>query len=45
MVEKENGVSIKCLRFDVWGKYFSDECNEHLEEHGIQIEYSCNYSP
>jgi len=25
MVEKEKGVSIKCLRFDGGGEYFSDE--------------------
>jgi hypothetical protein len=45
MVEKEKGVSIKCLRFDVEGKYFSKEFSEYLKEHGIQRKYSCNYSP
>jgi transposase InsO family protein len=45
MVEKEKGVSIKCLRFDGGGKYFSNEFNEYLKEHGIQRKYSCSYSP
>jgi hypothetical protein len=44
MVEKEKGVSIKCLRSDGGGKYFSNEFNEYLE-HGIQRKYSCSYSP
>jgi len=35
MVKKEKGVSIKCLRFDGRGKYFSNEFSE----------YSCSYSP
>jgi len=35
MVEKEKGVSIKCLRSDGRGKYFSNEFNEYLKEHGI----------
>jgi hypothetical protein len=43
MVEK--GVSIKCLRFDGRGKYFSKEFSEYLKEHGIQRKYSCSYSP
>jgi len=42
MVEK--GVSIKCLRFDGRGEYFSNEFNEYLNEHGIQRKYSCSYS-
>jgi hypothetical protein len=45
VVEKEKGVSIKCLRFDGGGKYFSNEFNEYLKEHGIQKKYSCSYSP
>ncbi len=45
MVEKEKGVSIKCLRFDGGGEYFSNEFSEYLKEHGIQRKYSCNYSP
>jgi len=45
MVEKEKGVSIKCLRSDGGGKYFSNEFNEYLKEHGIQRKYSCSYSP
>jgi transposase InsO family protein len=45
MVEKEKGVSIKCLRFDGGGEYFSNEFNEYLKEHGIQRKYSCSYSP
>jgi len=36
MVEKEKGVSIKCLRSDGGGEYFSNEFNEYLKEHGIQ---------
>jgi len=44
MVEKEKGVSIKCLRFDGGGEYFSNEFNEYLKEHGIQRKYSCSYS-
>jgi transposase InsO family protein len=27
------------------GKYFSNEFNEYLKEHGIQKKYSCSYSP
>jgi hypothetical protein len=45
MVEKEKGVSIKCLRFDGGGEYFSNEFSEYLKEHGIQRKYSCSYSP
>jgi hypothetical protein len=45
MVEKEKAVSIKCLRFDGGGKYFSNESSEYLKEHGIQRKYSCSYSP
>ncbi len=45
MVEKEKGVSIKCLRSDGGGEYFSNEFNEYLKEHGIQKKYSCSYSP
>jgi hypothetical protein len=44
MVEKES-VSIKCLRSDGGGEYFSNEFNEYLKEHGIQRKYSCSYSP
>jgi transposase InsO family protein len=45
MVEKEKGVSIKCLRSDGRGEYFPNEFNEYLKEHGIQRKYSCSYSP
>jgi transposase InsO family protein len=45
MVEKEKGVSIKCLRSDGRGEYFSNEFSEYLKEHGIQRKYSCSYSP
>jgi hypothetical protein len=45
MVEKEKGVSIKCLRSDGGGEYFSNEFSEYLNEHGIQRKYSCSYSP
>jgi transposase InsO family protein len=45
MVEKEKGVSIKCLRSNGGGEYFSNEFNEYLKEHGIQRNYSCSYSP
>ncbi len=45
MVEKEKGVSIKCLRSNGGGEYFSKEFSEYLKEHGIQRKYSCNYSP
>ncbi len=38
-------MSIKCLRFDGGGEYFSNEFNEYLKEHGIQRQYSCSYSP
>jgi len=44
MVEKEKGVSIKCLRSDGGGKYFSNEICEYLKEHGIQRKYSCSSS-
>jgi hypothetical protein len=36
VMEKEKGVSIKCLRSDGRAKYFSNEFNEYLKEHGIQ---------
>jgi len=45
MVEKKKGVSIKCLRSDGGGEYFSNEFSEYLKEHGIQRKYSCSYSP
>jgi len=45
MVEKENGVSIKCLKSDGGGEYFSNELSEYLKEHGIQRKYSCCFSP
>jgi hypothetical protein len=45
MVEKEKGVSIKCLRFDGRGEHFSNEFSEYLKEHGIQRKCSCSYSP
>jgi len=45
MVEKEKGVSIKCLRSDGQGEYFSNVFSEYLKEHGIQRKYSCSYSP
>jgi transposase InsO family protein len=45
MVEKEKGVSIKCLRSDGGGEYFSNEFSDYLKEHGIQRKYSCSYSP
>jgi hypothetical protein len=45
MVEKEKGVSIKCIRTNGGGEYFSNEFNEYLKEHGIQRKYSCKYSP
>ncbi len=35
MVEKEKGVSIKCLRSDGGGEYFSNEFSEYLKEHGM----------
>ncbi len=38
-------MSIKCLRSDGGGEYFSNEFNDYLKEHGIQRKYSCNYSP
>ncbi len=38
-------MSIKCLRFDGGGEYFSNEFSECLKEHGIQRKYSCSYSP
>jgi len=45
MVEKEKGVSIKHLRSNGRGEYFSNEFSEYLKEHGIQRKYSCSYSP
>ncbi len=44
MVEKEKGVSIKCLRCNGGGEYFSNEFSEYLKEHGIQRKNSCSYS-
>jgi hypothetical protein len=35
VVEKEKGVSIKCLRSNGGGEYFSKEFSEYLKEHGI----------
>jgi hypothetical protein len=40
MVEKEEGVSIKCLRSDGGGRYFSNEFSEYRKKHGIQRKYS-----
>jgi hypothetical protein len=37
MVEKEKGVSIKCLRSDRGGEYFSNEFNEYLKEQNIHV--------
>jgi hypothetical protein len=34
MVEKEKGVSIKCLRSNGRGEYFSNEFSKYLKEHG-----------
>ncbi len=45
MVEKEKGMSIKCLRSDGGGEYFSNEFIEYLKKHGIQRKYACSYSP
>ncbi len=45
MVKKEKGVSIKGLRSNGGGKYFSNEFNEYLRDHGIQRKYSSSYSP
>jgi hypothetical protein len=45
MVEKEKGVSIKCLRSNGRGEYFSNAFSEYLKEHGIQRKHSCSYSP
>jgi len=45
MVEKDKGVSIKCLRSDGGGEYLSNEFSEYLKEHRIQRKYSCSYSP
>jgi hypothetical protein len=44
MVEKEKSVSIKCLRSDGGGKYFSNEFSEYLKEWGFRKKYSCSYS-
>jgi hypothetical protein len=35
MVEKEKGMSIKCLMSDGGGEYFSNEFSEYLKENGI----------
>ncbi len=43
-VEKEKGVSIKCLRSNGGGEYFSNEFNEYLKEHGFPRKYSCSYT-
>jgi transposase InsO family protein len=45
MAEKEKGVSIKCLRSNGGGEYFSKEFSEYLKEHGIQRKYSFSSSP
>jgi hypothetical protein len=38
-------MSIKYLRFDGMGEYFSNEFNESLKKHEIWRKYSCRYSP
>ncbi len=38
-------MSIKCLRSNGRGEYFSKEFSEYLKEHGIQRKYSYSYSP
>jgi len=45
IMEKERGVSIKCLRSNGRGEYFLNEFSAYLKEHGIQEKYSCSYSP
>jgi hypothetical protein len=45
MVKKEKGVSIKCLRSDGGGEYFSNEFSKYLKEHGIQRKYSKELFP
>jgi hypothetical protein len=37
-------VSIKCLRSDGGGEYFSNEFNEYLKEQKNWKKYSCSYS-
>jgi hypothetical protein len=43
MLEKDKGVSIKCLRSNGGGGYFSNEFNEYLKEHGIGIQRKYSY--
>ena len=45
MAERETGRKIKCLRFDGWKEYFSDEFSSYLHKEGIQREFSCRYTP
>jgi hypothetical protein len=45
MMKKEKGMNIKFLSPNGGGKYFSNELSDYLKEHGIQMKYSCCYSP
>ena len=45
LAERETGRKIKCLRFDGWKEYFSDEFSSYLHKEGIQREFSCRYTP
>ncbi|MCO5569448.1 hypothetical protein L7F22_023160 [Adiantum nelumboides] len=44
-VEKASGRSIKTLRSDGGGEYFSHEFNNFLLEHGIRRQTTCMYTP
>jgi hypothetical protein len=43
MVEKKKGVSIKCLRSNAGGKYFSNEFNEYVN-HGLSYHKLLSFS-
>ena len=44
-VEKETGRSIKILRSDGGGEYFSNEFSDFLQENGIRRQFTCRYTP
>ena len=44
-VEKESGLSIKCLRTDRGGEFTSNEFNDYCQQHGIKRRLATAYTP
>lgn len=44
-VEKESGLSIKCLRTDRGGEFTSNEFNNYCQQHGIKRQLTTAYTP